>query len=125
MPKSGAIAKNIEPGGWHPYIDKELRHIILKAIILNKIKRGNVYPYSLIKDISKLNNLKVHSKDIKNDVYNVISTLEKSGYIKITARIENGRLKKYFTLTKKGDTALTDIKKGFDSAVKSLKKALR
>ncbi|MCL5092475.1 MAG: PadR family transcriptional regulator [Candidatus Marsarchaeota archaeon] len=125
MTKSGAIAKNIEPAGWHPYMDKELKHIILKAIILNKIKRGNVYSYSLIKEISKLNNLKVFSKDIKNDVYNVISALEKSGYIKITARVENGRLKKYFTLTKKGDTALTDIKKGFDNAVKSLKKAIR
>lgn len=125
MAKCGVIAKNTEPAGWHPYMDKELKHIILKAIILNKIKRGNVYSYSLIKEISKPTNMKVFSKDIKNDVYNVISALEKSGYIKVTARIENGRLKKYFTLTKKGDAALADIKKGFDNAVKSLKKALR
>lgn len=112
----------------HPYINKEFRHLILKFIILNKISCGKTYSYSLIKDIKDIGSPKFTIRDksaVKNDVYNTISSLERAGLIKSTDKLESGRRKKYYKLTKKGSTTLKEARKILAPMVKELRNSLK
>ena len=101
-----------ECGFRHPlagYIGKDMRHIILKLVLVQKISKGPVYSYALI---SKLNNTRISNllnkkgMALKNDIYNTLSSLERSGYIKSTSKIEKGKNRNYYKLTPKGKRIL-------------------
>jgi DNA-binding PadR family transcriptional regulator len=117
-----------EGGILNPCMDKDMRHIVLKLLILKRIKDGRTYSYALIKEfsnerISKL--LKTEPSNVKNDIYNTINTLEKSGYILMKVKADNKRIKKYYTLTKSGSSALAQTKKLFANSMRSLMEILR
>lgn len=101
--------------------------MVIKFIILNKIKCGKTYSYSLIKDIRKIEISKFMIKDkveIKNDVYNTIASLEKAGLIKITNPLKDGKRRKYYNLTPKGRSVLKDAYSMLLPILKELKKVL-
>ncbi len=111
-----------------PYIGKEFRHLILKFIILNKISCGRTYSYSLIKDIEGIGSHRFMTTDksmIKNYVYNTISSLERAGLIKVTNKLENGRRKKYYVLTKNGNATLKEARRVFVPMMKELRSNLK
>ena len=110
------------------YMNKDMRHIVLKLLILKSIKNGKTYSYALVKKfsndrVSKL--LQKKQDNVKNDIYNTINALEKSGYIKAKAGVHNERAKKYYTLTRSGKETLAQTKKIFVSSMKSLMEIMR
>lgn len=64
-------------------------------------------------------------KNVKNDIYNTINALEKSGYIKAKAEMGEMHFKKYYTITESGSSALAQTKKLFMSSMKSLMQILK
>ena len=104
------------------YMREEMRHIVLKFMLLRMIKTKRTYSYELVKEISHNVNAKfIDPKKLRNDIYNTLGALEKSGYIRVKAKIENGRLKKYYSLTKKGEEVIKSAKRMFLSAAKLFK----
>ncbi|MDE1823198.1 MAG: helix-turn-helix transcriptional regulator [Candidatus Micrarchaeota archaeon] len=85
---------------------KEMRRTLLKLIILTKASRSRLYPYSLIKKLISEKMFYSDDTEIKNDVYNAVSTLEHFGLIKMSERTGKGRNKTYYSITKKGRDAL-------------------
>lgn len=107
-------------------LHKEMRKALLKLAIMHKIHEGEIYPYALIKSIEASHFYKrigaATSEGIKNDVYNTINALEKSGYILMSRKVERGRTKKYYALTPQGKKIIGDARKVFIKAIKALSK---
>ena len=109
--------------GFNPYMTKDMSHMILKLIMLRKIEKNEVYSYALLKELDNeriCSLLKKKVGGVKNDIYNTAKALEKSGYISVTARIENGKLKKYYRITANGKKAIVESKKLFLNSMKEL-----
>ena len=119
----GHIVKD-QQGRGNPYMTKDMMHIVLKLILLRKIQKREIYSYALIKEFDNpkiLHFLKNHS-GVKNDIYNTVKALEKSGYIKMSARINSGRLKKYYRITDRGKKAIRESRALFLKSMKELMK---
>ena len=114
--------------GLHHYMNKDMRHMVLKLMLLRKIKGGKTYSYALIKEFG---NAKISSLlqkdygDVKNDIYNTIKVLEESGYIKAKAEMGGTRFKKYYTITRSGRAALAQTKRLFMDSMKGLMQILK
>jgi len=107
------------------FLDKEMKKTMLKIYILRRVKKSKVNSYSLLKEMSGRDGSRRFFddvKDIKNEVYNTFNSLEKSGYIKASHKVENGRLKNYYTVTKKGIDLLDSAKLVFRSSLVELTK---
>lgn len=113
----------------NPYLTKDMRKQILKLMILRRVKNGKAYSYAITKefDNEQVSTFlkKSTGTSVKNDVYNTIAALEKSGYIKQTAKAEAGRMKKYYGITPKGREALRVHKLIFMKAMKEFMRILR
>ncbi|MGC8572043.1 MAG: PadR family transcriptional regulator [Candidatus Micrarchaeia archaeon] len=106
------------------YFKNELKRMLIKIFILKIIKKKKIYSYALIKEISKHEHFKhfVNSEEIKNDVYNAVSALEKEGYIKVSNKKDHI---KYYEITKKGNDALTEINKNFKEAWRRMRQIIK
>lgn len=93
------------------FVSKEMRHTILKLVILHKASCGKVYPYSLIKSIRFGLFASMPKGSLKNDIYNTVKALEGSGLIKVSGRSGDGRVKTYYTITRSGSAALAKASK--------------
>ncbi len=94
------------------FMTKDMRRTILKIRILVRIKSSSTYPYALIKEFENGHAAAFFGSTIKNDIYNILGSLEKSGYIKAVVRSsDNG--KKYYVITKKGSSTVASIGKAF------------
>jgi DNA-binding PadR family transcriptional regulator len=105
------------------FLNKDMKNTMLKMYILRETAKSDVNSYSLLKQFTaKKRFAKAFSNpaEIKNEIYNTIKSLEKSGYIKSTQKIENGRLKNYYTLTKDGVKILKSAKDIFKEHIKEL-----
>lgn len=107
---------------------KDMSHMILKLIVLRRIEKGEVYSYALIKefDNKKISGLlKKPGKNVKNDIYNTVKALQKSGYITMKAKVDGNKLKKYYYLTSEGKRAVGESKKLFIKSMKELMEIIR
>ncbi len=108
----------------NPYMTKDMSRIVLKLIMLRRIKKRPVYSYALLKEMNDnvhiSHFIKKHGGSIKNDVYNTVKALEKSGYIRTNGKIEKGRFKKYYTITRQGTSALDESRKLFHKSMDEL-----
>jgi len=110
------------------FIDKDMRNSMLKMFILRSVGRESTNSYALLKEFSKRR--RFFSRfggvpDLKNEVYNTINSLEKSGYIKSSQKIENGRLKNYYFLTIKGRKVTNSAKVLFRRHIQALSALLK
>ena len=104
----------------------EAKRIILKLRILGRLMEGGkVYSYALIKEFDKLGFGDFYGPTLKNDIYNTLRVLEKSGYIKMQAKIEGGKVKHYYSITKDGAIALKSVGKMMISTVKQAGKLFK
>ncbi len=90
------------------HMSKEFKHLIMKLIILKKLAKRKEYSYKIIKEMGNIAMSRFVTKDegeVKNDVYNTISSLEKSGMIKAIG--DKGR-RRYYSITKTGKAALRE-----------------
>lgn len=106
------------------FMSKDVKRIMLKFRLLHEISRNPSYSYGLVDVLCKT---AVASKffgksreDIKNDIYNTINALEKSGYIKSARKIEDGKLKNYYHITPLGKETLRKSKAFFLKSVREL-----
>lgn len=110
--------------GIENYIGKDVRKTILKFRLLHEISTKPTYAYELFEGVcagaSKFKFFGRSKSEIKNDVYNTIKALEKSGYIKTVAKIEGGKLKNYCYITPLGKKVLKRSTKFFVKSVKEL-----
>lgn len=92
------------------FMPMEAKRIILKIRILGRLKLGGrAYSYALIKEFDKMGFSKFYGPTLKNDIYNTLRTLDKAGYIKLSSKAERGKVKNYYTITKRGETALKSV----------------
>ena len=108
----------------NPYMNKDMSRIVLKLIVLRRIQKSAVHSYALLKEIESSPHMskfiQKHGGIVKNDVYNTVNALEKSGYIVTKARIVAGRLKKDYTITNSGKKALHESKSLFMKSMREL-----
>ena len=108
------------------YLTKDVYHVMLKIALLSRIRKGRCYSYELFRDITKhFNKVKNHKNisfkpNIKNDIYNTISSLENAGYIKAAIKVEGSKVKNYYTITIKGARALDGAKAAFRRTVREV-----
>jgi DNA-binding PadR family transcriptional regulator len=105
------------------FFDNEMKSTMLKVRILRRMGKSEVNSYALLKEFTKSGKFSSFfgtSENMKNEVYNTIKSLEKSKYIKSSQKIENGRLKNYYTLTGKGKLVLKSTKHLFQKHLKNL-----
>jgi DNA-binding PadR family transcriptional regulator len=111
------------------FLNKGVRGIAMKLVLLKRISKGEIYSYALLKEIDQksgfFGHLRRHGVGIKNDIYNTMKALEKSGYIRMDARIDNGRLKKYYSITKSGKDVLKQTRRILTSSMQSLMEITR
>lgn len=104
------------------YFSREKKRIILRLRILRRIQVGKAYSYEISKEFGSGHLAKFFGKNIKNDVYNTINALESSGYIKVSTKVEGGRIKKYYSLTKKGSGVMKSAKRIMNDMAKEVTK---
>ncbi len=92
-------------------IRKSIYSSMLKIALLEKVNKKSSYSYLLSKEIGAYARMLGYKKDIRSDVYNTILMLEKAGYIKGKREVVGGKIRNYYTITKKGNEALKDAKK--------------
>jgi Transcriptional regulator PadR-like family. len=103
------------------HMSKDFKHIIMKLIILKKLAKGKEYSYKIIKDMQDIAMSRFVTKgegEIKNDVYNTISSLEKDGLIKAAG---HGGRRRYYSLTRNGRGALQEADRLMVPIFKELK----
>ena len=111
------------------FFNRGVQSLALKLVLLKRIGQGEVYSYALLKELDKrggfFKHLRHHGMNVKNDVYNTVKALEKSGYIRMKARIEGGRLKKYYSITMSGRRVLMQTTKVLKSSMRNLIEIMR
>ncbi len=108
------------------YMSKEMRRMIFKLILLAVIKEKKHYPYELIELMANRKAAFIGSKksEIKNDIYNIIRGLEKSGYVKLVSD-KKSTDKRYYEITDEGRKALAKSRKLMLKYMKELVKLIR
>jgi DNA-binding PadR family transcriptional regulator len=98
------------------FINKDMKSTMLKLRILRRISNSKINSYTLLKELGANKQFTKYlggAGELKNEVYNTINGLEKFGYIKSTQKVENSRLKNYYTMTNKGNKTLRSAKRIF------------
>ena len=91
------------------------------------MNRGGLYSYAIIKRLSIFDSsgfCVTDPSEVKNDVYNTIASLEKSGYIRMVRKGRGGRPKKYYFITALGVSALKSARKDMMGAISAIKETL-
>ena len=108
------------------YMTKDMYHMIIKLVILGKIKSKRMYSYELINHVAMhVPKYRYDKKEIKNDVYNTIAMLEKLGYVGQKRMLSGGKVKNFYSLTKKGEKSLAESKKILSRAMKDVTMQLK
>ncbi|EET89927.1 MAG: helix-turn-helix transcriptional regulator [Candidatus Micrarchaeales archaeon] len=108
------------------YMTKDMYHLIMKLVILGSIKKKKMYPYELINRVAMhVPKYKSDKKEIKNDVYNTLAVLERIGYIRLERKLAGGRVKNFYTITKKGNESLLASKRILAEAMINVTKQLK
>ncbi|MDE1857329.1 MAG: PadR family transcriptional regulator [Candidatus Micrarchaeota archaeon] len=82
-------------------IDDNLRKGIANVIVLKQLQRDKTYPYAMLKKFRQSKH-RIMQDITKSDIYNILNSLEKEGFVK--SRVVSGgpRPQRSYTLTKKG-----------------------
>lgn len=105
------------------FFTQDIRKAMLKVRLLSRIKKSRVNAYMLLKEISSrpiASRLFKDSSELKNTVYNTLNSLERSGYIKSTKKVEKGRTKYYYAVTAKGNAVLSSARTAFKRHAKEI-----
>lgn len=77
-------------------MDAQLRRGILEVCVLKALSSGESYGYQIIKDISP------YVQMSESTLYPILKRLESSGALTVVSREHNGRLRKYYSITREG-----------------------
>lgn len=88
-------------------LSKELVAASTEPLILSLLSTGENYGYALIQEVRRLSGDKIEWTD--GMLYPVLHRMEREGWIASRwGKAENGRRRKYYSLNKDGEKALTD-----------------
>jgi DNA-binding PadR family transcriptional regulator len=83
--------------------------------ILYHASKGPVYGLWLIEELAR------HGYRLSpGTLYPILSKLERKGLLKSTKKVVAGKVRKYYTSTKKGDRALSEIKQKVRELVREI-----
>lgn len=78
----------------------QMKKGVLDSLVLNVINKKDTYGYQLSQDVSKILTV------AETALYPVLRRLEMQDLLKTYSKEYNGRLRKYYTITKKGKKML-------------------
>lgn len=91
-------------------IDRELLKGSVSLLLLNLLSRGDMYGYEILQEASRRSANAFQFKE--GTLYPALHQLEKKGLIKADWRTgDNGRERKYYSLTAKGRKAARDYER--------------
>lgn len=82
-------------------MDAQMKRGFLEACVLAALSRGESYGYQIIKDVPSTLGL------TESTLYPLLKRLEGAGCIAVRSAEHNGRLRKYYRITKQGRTRVT------------------
>ncbi|MDI6855707.1 MAG: helix-turn-helix transcriptional regulator [Candidatus Thermoplasmatota archaeon] len=102
---------------------KELKKGSLQLCLLGLLKKEKKYGFQIIKELGELSNGYFDLKE--GTLYPALHRLEQKGYLASEWVVEEGNVpRRYYKLTKEGETALEKIKGDWQRMVKSCKNVL-
>jgi PadR family transcriptional regulator PadR len=98
---------------------KQLRKGILELVILNTLREGRQYGYSLIKAVTADENIAIN----EGTLYPILSRLSKEGLVNSEwVESSQGPPRKYYALSPKGEETLTALAQEFERLVALVKR---
>jgi DNA-binding PadR family transcriptional regulator len=105
-------------------IDKGMKKGILKVMVLSYIATKKTYPYALLKKMNEFTSIHAgHSAfgDItKSDMYNIVSSLEKGGFVRSRTQLKGNKVQKMFAITTKGNAVIKNKNRIIGNMIKEL-----
>ena len=92
-------------------MDIQLKRGLLDVCVLSAIKNEDSYGYKIIKD------MKPYIEMSESTLYTILKRLELSGMLTVHTIEHNGRLRKYYHITRKGIARITEFKKEWDEVM--------
>lgn len=86
-------------------MDIQLKKGLLDILVLSAIKGQDSYGYKIIKDI------KPYIEMSESTLYTILKRLELSNALTVRTSEHDGRLRKYYSITKEGLMRIEDFKK--------------
>ena len=84
-------------------MDVQLKRGLLEILVLAAIKNDDSYGYKIIKDI------KPYLSISESTLYPILKRLEEAGCLTVRSEEYNGRLRKYYSITKNGKQRIEDF----------------
>ena len=78
-------------------MDVQLKRGILDACVLTVLRRGESYGYRLVRDVGEIVAVS------ESTLYPILKRLEAGGMVTVRAAEHNGRLRKYYQITRAGE----------------------
>ena len=85
-------------------MDNQMKRGILDVCVLTAIKNEDSYGYKIIKDV------KPYIELSESTLYTILKRLENAEMLTVRTAEHDGRLRKYYRITKKGLSRLQDFK---------------
>ena len=92
-------------------MDVQLKRGLLDVCVLAAIKNGDSYGYKIIKD------MKPYLEMSESTLYTILKRLEISGMLTVRTSEHDGRLRKYYHITKAGLGRIEDFKEEWREVV--------
>lgn len=89
-------------------MDIQLKRGLLDVCVLAAIKDGESYGYKIIKD------MKPYIELSESTLYTILKRLETAEMLTVRSAEHNGRLRKYYSITKKGSKRIEDFREEWE-----------
>ncbi len=93
-------------------MDVQLKRGVIENCVLSAMLKGETYGYELIKTVSPMIEIS------ESTLYPILRRLCANGYASVRSTEHNGRLRKYYSITKSGKAKLDDFLKDWKDVVK-------
>ena len=91
------------------FVRDDIRRTLLKVHLLWRLNKSTANAYSLVKEFSEdklISSFFSGRRELRDDVYNGLKSLEKAGLVTSSPKIENNKLKQYYSVTPEGEKIL-------------------
>lgn len=92
-------------------MDAQLKRGILDVCVLTAIKNEDSYGYQIIKDV------KPYIELTESTLYTILKRLELAKMLTVYSIEHNGRLRKYYSITKNGLKRIEEFKEDFKEVI--------
>ena len=104
-------------------IDKSLLSGSNGLLILKLLESGDMYGYQIIEELSKRSNKTFELK--AGTLYPLLHTLEEKGWVRAYDASANGRIRRYYQLTRDGKEALREKETSWNQYADAVRMVLK